>query len=57
MISNSRLTTVPALNELKGENEDEQTGIEIVKRAVEEPLRQIVENAGKEGAVVVYSNV
>jgi chaperonin GroEL len=47
------LRTVPALNELKGENEDEQTGIEIVKRAVEEPLRQIVENAGKEGAVVV----
>ncbi|MDR1762384.1 MAG: chaperonin GroEL [Dysgonamonadaceae bacterium] len=37
---------------LKGENEDEVTGIEIVKRAIEEPLRQIVENAGKEGAVV-----
>src|SRR5690606_16848717 len=47
------LRAVPALNELKGENDDEQTGIEIVKRAVEEPLRQIVENAGKEGAVVV----
>ena len=38
---------------MKGENEDETTGIEIVKRAIEEPLRQIVENAGKEGAVIV----
>ena len=47
------LRAVPALNELKGENDDEQTGIEIVKRAVEEPLRQIVANAGKEGAVIV----
>ena len=42
-----------ALEGLKGENEDEQTGIEIIRRAVEEPLRQIVANAGKEGAVVV----
>ena len=42
-----------ALNGLKGENDDEQTGIEIIRRAVEEPLRQIVANAGKEGAVVV----
>ena len=42
-----------ALADLKGENEDEQTGIEIVRRAIEEPLRQIVHNAGKEGAVVV----
>ncbi len=42
-----------ALKDLKGENEDEQTGIEIIKRAIEEPLRQIVENAGKEGAVIV----
>ncbi len=42
-----------ALAGLKGENEDEQTGIEIVRRAIEEPLRQIVHNAGKEGAVVV----
>ena len=42
-----------ALEGLKGENEDEQTGIEIVRRAIEEPLRQIVNNAGKEGAVVV----
>ncbi len=38
---------------MKGDNDDEQTGIEIVKRAIEEPLRQIVNNAGKEGAVVV----
>ena len=42
-----------ALEGLKGENEDEQTGIEIISRAIEEPLRQIVANAGKEGAVVV----
>ena len=42
-----------ALEGLKGDNEDEQTGIEIVRRAIEEPLRQIVANAGKEGAVVV----
>lgn len=41
------------LDGLKGENEDEQTGIEIIRRAIEEPLRQIVANAGKEGAVVV----
>ena len=42
-----------ALEGLKGDNEDEQTGIEIIRRAIEEPLRQIVANAGKEGAVVV----
>ncbi|MGL4328822.1 MAG: chaperonin GroEL [Tannerellaceae bacterium] len=41
------------LEDMKGENEDETTGIEIVKRAIEEPLRQIVANAGKEGAVIV----
>ncbi|MCT4613484.1 MAG: chaperonin GroEL [Marinifilaceae bacterium] len=41
------------LNDLRGENDDETTGIEIVKRAIEEPLRQIVANAGGEGAVVV----
>jgi chaperonin GroEL len=46
------LRAIPALDELKGENDDEQTGIEIIKRAIEEPLRQIVGNAGKEGAVV-----
>lgn len=44
---------IEKLEGLKGENEDETTGIEIVKRAIEEPLRQIVTNAGKEGAVVV----
>ncbi|EFZ36930.1 chaperonin GroL [Hoylesella oralis ATCC 33269] len=42
-----------ALKDLKGENADEQTGINIVARAIEEPLRQIVANAGGEGAVVV----
>jgi len=42
-----------ALDGCKGENEDETTGIEIVKRAIEEPLRQIVANSGKEGAVIV----
>ena len=42
-----------ALKDLKGENADEQTGINIVCRAIEEPLRQIVANAGGEGAVVV----
>ena len=41
------------LAELKGDNADEQTGINIVRRALEEPLRQIVFNAGGEGAVVV----
>ena len=41
------------LEGMKGENDDETTGIEIIKRAIEEPLRQIVANAGKEGAVVV----
>jgi chaperonin GroEL len=41
------------LETLKGINEDENTGIAIVKRAIEEPLRQIVANAGGEGAVIV----
>ena len=44
---------VASLENLKGENDDETTGIQIVKRAIEEPLRQIVANAGIEGAVVV----
>ncbi|MCI6154265.1 MAG: chaperonin GroEL [Bacteroidales bacterium] len=47
------IRAIEALETLKGETEDETTGIEIVKRAIEEPLRQIVANAGKEGAVVV----
>ncbi len=41
------------LSKVKGDNEDEQTGINIIERAVEEPIRQIVENAGLEGSVVV----
>ena len=44
---------LPKLDELKGDNEDENTGICIIRRAIEEPLRQIVENAGVEGAVIV----
>ena len=47
------LCAIDALAKLKTENEDQQIGVEIVKRALEEPLRQIVENAGKEGSVVV----
>lgn len=44
---------IPALNELKGANDDEETGIAIIRRAIEEPLRQIVANAGVEGAVIL----
>lgn len=47
------IRAIDALETLKGETDDETTGIEIVKRAIEEPLRQIVANTGKEGAVVV----
>ncbi|PTN08770.1 chaperonin GroEL [Mangrovibacterium marinum] len=47
------IRAIASLEGLTGENEDETTGVEIVKRAIEEPLRQIVANAGKEGAVVV----
>lgn len=47
------LRSIPALDELKGDNDDQNTGIDIVKRAIEEPLRQIAVNAGKEGAVIV----
>ena len=47
------IRAIEALNQLKVENEDEETGINIVKRALEEPLRQIVENAGIEGSIVV----
>lgn len=47
------IRAIEALEGLKGENEDETTGIAIVKRAVEEPLRQICENAGIEGSIVV----
>ena len=47
------IRAIEALETLKGINEDENTGIAIVKRAIEEPLRQIVANAGGEGAVIV----
>jgi len=47
------IRALDALENLKGDNADESTGIDIIKRAIEEPLRQIVANAGKEGAVVV----
>ena len=47
------IRSIASLEGLKGDNEDETTGIEIVKRAIQEPLRQIVFNSGKEGAVVV----
>ena len=47
------IRAIQVLQDLKGVNDDETTGIEIVKRAIEEPLRQIVANAGREGAVVV----
>ena len=47
------LRCLPSLESLKGDNDDENTGIQIIRRAIEEPLRQIVENAGVEGAVIV----
>ncbi|MES1214422.1 MAG: chaperonin GroEL [Bacteroidota bacterium] len=47
------IRTIEALEKFKGGNEDETTGVAIVKRALEEPLRQIVENAGIEGSIVV----
>jgi len=47
------LRVISKLADLKGENEDQKTGVEIVRRALEEPIRQIVENAGLEGSVVV----
>ena len=47
------IRAIAELENLKGENDDETTGIEIIKRAIEEPLRQIIANSGKEGAVVV----
>lgn len=47
------IRAVAALEAMKGDNDDETTGIQIVKRAIEEPLRQIVANAGGEGSVVV----
>ena len=47
------IRAVESLADLKGENEDENTGIQIIRRAIEEPLRQICENAGIEGSIVV----
>ncbi|MDZ7634049.1 MAG: chaperonin GroEL [Bacteroidales bacterium] len=47
------IRAIPLLDKLRGDNDDQNTGIEIVKRAIEEPLRQIVINAGLEGAVIV----
>lgn len=47
------IRAIASLENLKGDNEDQTTGIHIIKRAIEEPLRQIVANAGGEGSVVV----
>ncbi|WP_443937317.1 chaperonin GroEL [Pedobacter sp. MW01-1-1] len=47
------IRAVASIADLKGENEDENTGIQIIRRAIEEPLRQICENAGIEGSIVV----
>ncbi len=49
----SLIRAISGLDNMKGENEDETTGIQIVRRALEEPLRQIVANAGGEGSIVV----
>lgn len=49
------IRAIPALDALKGANEDEQTGIEIIKTALEAPLRQISANAGVEGSIVVFN--
>jgi len=47
------IRAIDALKNMKGDNEDEETGVQIIRRALEEPMRQIVENAGMEGSVVV----
>jgi chaperonin GroEL len=49
------IRAISVLESLKGDNEDQTTGIEIIKRAIEEPLRQIAINAGQEGAVVAQN--
>jgi chaperonin GroEL len=49
------IRAIKTLEGLKGDNEDQTIGIEIIKRAIEEPLRQIAVNSGKEGAVVVHA--
>ena len=47
------MRAIPSLDKVKVDNEDEETGVQIIRRALEEPMRQIVENAGLEGSVVV----
>jgi chaperonin GroEL len=47
------IRAIEAIKDLKGDNEDENTGIDIIRRSLEEPLRQIVANAGGEGAIVI----
>ena len=47
------IRAIEAIADLKGDNEDEKTGIDIIRRAIEEPMRMIVENAGLEGSVIV----
>lgn len=47
------IRAIESLDKLRGENEDENTGIQIIKRALEEPLRQIIANAGGEGSIIV----
>ena len=47
------IRSIEALDQLKGTNDDENTGIAIIRRAIEEPMRQIMENAGVEGAVIL----
>jgi chaperonin GroEL len=47
------INAIPALNELKMDNEDEQVGVNIVRKALEVPLRKITENAGKDGSVIL----
>jgi chaperonin GroEL len=49
----SYIRAAEALKDLKGENEDETTGIHIIARAIEEPLRQIAQNAGVDGSVII----
>jgi chaperonin GroEL len=49
----SFIRAIDALDSVKGANEDEQTGVDIIRRALEEPLRQIVANAGGEGSIIV----
>ncbi len=47
------IRALPAIEQLKGDNDDENTGIAIIRRAIEEPMRMIVDNAGLEGAVIL----